>query len=116
MCSNRPDGTDLKASMPLFMVVGLGQISNILTDETDPFLLIWRSLKTSKASWMRDSEESSITGISTLNLGCFCFLVLPMGLGLLRGFCKVVKRLVLAWRTASSFEDGGVGEGEDREE
>lgn len=98
------------------MVVGLGQISKILADELDPFRLIPRSRKTSKASWIRDSGESSITGISTLNLGCFCFLILPVSLGLLRGFCNVVERLVLAWRTASSFEEGGVGEEEEREE
>lgn len=52
-----------------------------------------------------------MTGISTRNLGCFCFLSFPASLGLLRGFCKVVERQVLAWRMASSFEAGGL-EGE----
>lgn len=35
-----------------------------------------------------------------------------MSLGLVSGFCKAVKRLVLAWRMASSLEVGGEGEGE----
>lgn len=66
---------------------------------------------------MSDSGESSINGISTLNLGCFCFLILPVSLGLLSGFCKAVERLVLAWRMASSLEVGGEGEEElEREE
>lgn len=51
-------------------------------------------------------------GISTLNLGCFSFLSLPISLGLLRGFSKAVKREVLAWFMASSFEVGGFGEEE----
>lgn len=49
-----------------------------------------------------------MTGISTRYLGCLSFLSLPESLGLLRGFSRVVKRQVLAWRTASSFEVGGV--------
>lgn len=88
-------------------------MSKILTD--DPFLLSRRSPKTSKASWVNDSRESSISGISTRNLGCFCFLILPVSLGLLRGFRKAVERLVLACRMASSLEFGGVGEEEELE-
>ena len=57
-----------------------------------------------------------MTGISTRNFGCFCFLSLPVeSLGLLRGFSKVVEMQVLAWRMASSFEVGGVEE-EDKED
>lgn len=65
----------------------------------------------------RETGESSMTGISTLNLGCFCFFSLPasLSLGLFRGFSKVVERQVLAWRMASSFEAGGVEE-EDRDD
>lgn len=33
-----------------------------------------------------------------------------MSLGLLRGFCKVEESEVLAWRTASSFVAGGLGD------
>lgn len=80
----------------------------ILTGE--PFLLVGMSPKTSKASWESEAGESSMTGISTRNLGCFCFLSLPVSLGLLRGFSKVVERQVLAWRMASSLEVGGVEE------
>lgn len=92
--------------------MGFGHIIRILTGE--PFLLMGMSPKMSKASWESDSGESSITGISTWNLGCFCFLSFPASLGLLRGFSRVVERQVLAWRMASSFEVGGVEE--DREE
>lgn len=80
----------------------------------EPFLLMGKSWKTSDASWDSDAGESSMTGISTRNLGCFSFLSLPTSLGLLRGFSKVDERQVLAWRMASSLEVGGVEE--DRED
>lgn len=88
--------------------VGFGHMSRILTAE--PFLLIGISSNMARASCEREEGESSMTGISTRNLGCFIFLSLPASLGLLRGFCKVVNRHVLAWRTASSLEVGGEGE------
>ena len=62
----------------------------------EPFLLIGKSPKKSRASWDSESGESSMTGISTRNLGCLSFLNLPISLGLLRGFSKVVERDVLA--------------------
>ena len=66
--------------------------------------------KTLRASWDSASGESSTTGISTLNLGCFNFLILPISLGLLRGFSKAFERDDLACDMASSFEVGGFGE------
>lgn len=71
-----------------------GHRTKILMGE--PFLLMGMSPKISRASWARESGESSMTGISTLNLGCLSFLILPISLGLLRGFSKVVERDVLA--------------------
>lgn len=88
--------------------MGLGHRISIFT--ADPFLLMGMSPNKSRASWERKSGESSMTGISTRNLGCFSFLSLPASLGLLSGFSKVVERQVLAWRTASSLEVGGEGE------
>ena len=76
----------------------------------EPFLLMGSSPNTSKASRERDSGESSMTGISTLNLGCFIRLSLLVSLVLLRGFSRVVERQVLAWRIADSFEVGGLEE------
>lgn len=69
-----------------------------------------KSRKTSRTSCDSDAGESSTTGISSRNLGCFSFLSLPTSLGLLRGFSKVDERQVLAWSMASSFEVGGVDE------
>lgn len=51
-----------------------------------------------------------MTGISTRNLGCFIFLIFPASFGLLRGFSKVDESEVLAWRMASSFVVGGLGD------
>lgn len=115
MCSTKlEDGVFAKALIPLCFKAGLGHMSSNFTE--DPFLLMGMAPKTSKASWAIDSDESSITGISALNLGCFCLFIFPVNcLGLLIGFCKVVARLVLAWRMASCFEDGGLGEEEARE-
>lgn len=62
----------------------------------EPFLFMGRSPKTWRASWDRDSGESSATGISIRNLGCLSFLSLLVSLRLLRGFSKVVVRHVLA--------------------
>ena len=62
----------------------------------EPFLLMGMSPKKSRASWDSESGESSMTGISTLNLGCLSFLNLPISLGLFRGFSKVAERDVLA--------------------
>ena len=83
----------------------------------EPFLLIGNPLKTSKANWERDSGESSMTGISRRNLGCFVLLSLVVvSLVLLRGFSKVDERQALAWRMAASFEAGGAEEEEDKEQ
>lgn len=68
----------------------------------------------SKANWERDWGESSKTGISRRNRGCFSLLSLLVSLVLLRGFSKLVERQVLAWRMAASFVVGGVEE-EDKE-
>lgn len=62
----------------------------------EPFLLRAMSPNISRASLETESGESSMTGISTRNLGCLSFLILPISLGLLRGFSKVVERDVLA--------------------
>ncbi|PON61484.1 hypothetical protein PanWU01x14_146040 [Parasponia andersonii] len=80
----------------------------------DPFLLMGSSPNTSKANRERDSGESSMTGISTRNLGCLILLCLLVSLVLLTGFSRVVERHVLAWRIADSFEVGGLEE-EDKE-
>lgn len=71
----------------------LGHKIKILIGE--PFLLMDMFPKISSASWESESGESSMIGISTLNLGCFSFLILPISLGLLMGFSKVVERDVL---------------------
>jgi len=63
----------------------------------EPFLLMGKSWKTSDASWDSDAGESSMTGISTRNLGCFSFLSFPTSFGLLRGFSKVGWKRI--WRT-----------------
>lgn len=62
-----------------------------------------------KASCVSESGDSSRTGISTRYLGCRCFFNFLVGreIGLLRGFCKVVERQVLAWEMASSLVKGG---------
>ncbi|KAF4395904.1 hypothetical protein G4B88_028074 [Cannabis sativa] len=77
----------------------------------EPFLLNGISPNTSKDNRERDSGESSMTGISTRNLGCFTLLSLLVSLVLLRGFSSVLERHVLAWRMADSFEVGGLEEG-----
>lgn len=108
MCSTLLPERDLKATVAASFKLGLGHKIKILMGE--PFLLMGMSPKISRASWESESGESSMTGISTLNLGCFSFLTLPISLGLLMGFSKVVERDVLACSIASSFEMGGFGE------
>lgn len=75
----------------------------------EPFLVTGRSAKTSKASWVSESGESSITGISTRYLGWLSFLsfLVGRGIGLLRGFLRVVERESFAWEMASSLVVGG---------
>jgi hypothetical protein len=74
--------------------LGLGQRSKILMAEL--FLLMDKSPNISRASLESESGESSMTGISTRNLGCFSFFSLPISLVLLRGFSKAVESDVLA--------------------
>ena len=107
-CSTGVDGEDLKALTADSAEVMSGHRTRMLTGE--PFLLMGRSLKKWRASWDRDSGESSATGISIRNRGCLSFLSLLVSLRLLRGFSKVVVRHVLACWMAASFEFGGVRE------
>lgn len=75
----------------------------------EPFLVMGKSAKTSKASWVSELGESSTTGISTRNLGWVSFLsfLVGMGIGLLRGFLRVEERESFAWEMASSLLVGG---------
>lgn len=92
--STRLEGLDSKAFNAASVYARLGHMIKMLT--LDPFLLMGRSRNTWKASWDRDSGESSMTGISIRNLGCLSFLSLLVSLRLLRGFSNVVERQVLA--------------------
>lgn len=79
----------------------------------EPFLEMGRLAKTSKASWVRESgESSSMTGISTRYLGWVSFLsfLVERGIGLLRGLFNVEDNESFAWEMASSLEVGGRAE------
>ena len=88
-------------------IVGLGQRMSV--DGFEPFLVMGRLAKTSKASWVSELGESSMTGISTRYRGWLSFLsfLVGMGIGLLRGFFRVEERENFAWEMASSLVVGG---------
>lgn len=96
MCSTWLLERDSKATTAASFKLGLGQRIKILMGES--FLLTGMSMspKISRARLESESGESSMTGISTWNLGCFSFLSLPNSLGLLSGFSKAAEREVLA--------------------
>jgi len=66
---------------------------------------------TSSARRAREAGESSTTGISARSRGCRCRLSFLSGTELPSGFCSAAARQDRACATASSLDDGGVGEG-----